>query len=124
MSAPSFVGIDVSKARLDVHVLPAGTAFAVANDPAGLADLVARLAALAPAAVVLEATGGLEAPAVAALAGAGVIALWHLGRRFPLASWVLPATVLATAGLAVALLERTPSFAPWLRRPPSFLPQR
>jgi transposase len=66
------VGVDVSKARLDVHVLPAGTAFAVANDPDGLAELVARLAALAPAAVVLEATGGLEAPAVAALAGAGL----------------------------------------------------
>jgi transposase len=62
----------VSKARLAVHVPPAGAAFAVANDPAGLADLVARLAALAPAAVVLEATGGLEAAAVAALAGAGL----------------------------------------------------
>jgi transposase len=72
MPDPCFVGIDVSKARLDVHVLPAGTAFAVANDPAGVADLVARLAALAPAAVVLEATGGLEAPALAALASAGV----------------------------------------------------
>jgi 4-amino-4-deoxy-L-arabinose transferase-like glycosyltransferase len=55
------------------------------------------------------------APAVAALAGAGIVALWHLGRRFPLGSWLPPATVLATAGLAVALLERTPSFAPWLR---------
>jgi len=72
MADPCFVGIDVSKARLDVHALPAGTAFAVANDPAGVADLLARLAALAPAAVVLEATGGLEAPAVAALAGAGL----------------------------------------------------
>jgi transposase len=70
MSDPTFVGIDVSKARLAVHVLPAGTAFTVANDPGGLADLVARLAALAPAAVVLEATGGLEAAALAALAAA------------------------------------------------------
>src|SRR5262245_26802006 len=43
MPAPAFVGIDVSKPRLDVHVRPAGTAFAVANDPAGIADLVARL---------------------------------------------------------------------------------
>jgi transposase len=71
MADPCFVGLDVSKARLDVHVLPAGTAFAVANDPAGIADLVARLTALAPAAVVLEATGGLAA-AAAALAGAGL----------------------------------------------------
>jgi transposase len=72
MSGPSFVGIDVSKARLAVHVLPGGAAFTVANDPGGLADLVPRLTALAPAAVVLEATGGLEAAAVAALAGAGL----------------------------------------------------
>src|SRR5947199_5450525 len=55
------------------------------------------------------------APAVAALAGAGSVALWKLGRRYPLSSWLLPATILATAGLAVALLERTPSYAPWLR---------
>jgi 4-amino-4-deoxy-L-arabinose transferase-like glycosyltransferase len=55
------------------------------------------------------------APAVAALAGAGGVALWRLGRRFPLASWMLPVSVLATAGLAVALLERTPAYAPWLR---------
>ncbi|MBV9412408.1 MAG: glycosyltransferase family 39 protein, partial [Acidimicrobiia bacterium] len=55
------------------------------------------------------------APAVAALAGAGGIALWRLGRRHFGASWMLPATVFATAGLAVALLERTPTYAPWLR---------
>src|SRR5437763_1350060 len=72
MSAPCFVGIDVAEARLDVHVLPAGTAFSVANDSAGLADLVGRLAPLAPAAIVLEATGGPEAPATAALASAGL----------------------------------------------------
>jgi transposase len=72
MPEPAFVGIDVAKACLAVHVRPAGTAFTVANDPDGLAALVTRLAALAPAAVVLEATGGLEAAAVAALAGAGL----------------------------------------------------
>ena len=54
------------------------------------------------------------APAIAALAGAGGVALWRLGRRFPWASWMLPATILATAGLAVALLARTPSYVPWL----------
>jgi transposase len=72
MTAPAFVGIDVSKARLDVHVLPAGTAFAVPNDPAGIADLAARLAPLGCAGVVLEATGGLEVPALAALTAAGL----------------------------------------------------
>jgi transposase len=68
----SFVGIDVSKARLDVAARPGGAAFRVANDPAGLAALVERLRPLAPALVVVEATGGYELPAVAALQAAGV----------------------------------------------------
>ena len=68
---PVYVGIDVAKARLDVHVRPHGDAFRLANDPAGIADLVARLTPLRPALVVLEATGGLEYPAAAALAAAG-----------------------------------------------------
>jgi transposase len=72
MPAPAFVGIDVSKARLDVHVRPAGTAFAVPNDPDGIADLVARLTPLGCGGIVLEATGGLEVPALAALAAAGL----------------------------------------------------
>ncbi|MER8480921.1 IS110 family transposase [Mesorhizobium sp. M0976] len=66
------VGIDVSKDRLDVHVLPSGEAFSVENDHAGVEDLVRRLAALSPAVVGLEATGSLERLAVAALAGAGL----------------------------------------------------
>src|SRR5687768_15680206 len=66
-TTPTFVGIDVSKAALDVTVRPGDTAFRVANDPTGLAELVRRLRPLAPALVVLEATGGYEAPAVAAL---------------------------------------------------------
>jgi transposase len=68
----SFVGIDVAKAHLDVHLRPQGEAFRLANDPAGVADLVARLAAARPALIVLEATGGLEYPAAAALAAAGL----------------------------------------------------
>lgn len=67
-----FVGIDVSKATLDVAVRPAGTTFQVANDPDGVAALSDRLRPLAPALVVLEATGGYEAPAVAALQVAGL----------------------------------------------------
>ncbi len=66
-----FVGIDVSKAALDVAVRPGGPAFRVANDAAGLAELVDRLRPLAPALVVLEATGGYEAAALAALQAAG-----------------------------------------------------
>lgn len=65
-------GIDVAKDALDVHVRPTALAFRVANDEAGIADLVARLRDLRPAAVVLEATGGYEVPVVAALAAAGL----------------------------------------------------
>jgi transposase len=71
-STDTFIGIDVCKDRLDVHVLPQAAAFAVANDPPGVADLVARLRPLRPALVVLEATGGLEHVAAAALAAAGI----------------------------------------------------
>ena len=55
------------------------------------------------------------APAVAALAGAGGVALWHLGRRNRALGWVLPATIVVTAAIAVAILDRTPSYVPWLR---------
>jgi transposase len=65
-----FIGIDVAKDRLDVHVRPSGEAFAVARDGEGLAVLVARLEALQPTAIVLEATGGFERTVAAALAAA------------------------------------------------------
>ena len=67
-----YVGIDVSKDRLDVHVLPSGEVFGVARDGSGLADLCGRLRPLAPAAIVLEATGGFETVVAAGLAGAGL----------------------------------------------------
>lgn len=67
---PVYVGIDVAKDRLDVHVRPSGEAFALARDGAGLEALCARLAGLAPALVVLEATGGFEVTVAAALAAA------------------------------------------------------
>jgi transposase len=67
-----FVGIDVSKATLDVALRPSGTTVRLTNDPAGHAALVARLTPLAPALVVLEATGGYELAAVAALQAAAI----------------------------------------------------
>src|SRR3954464_14615723 len=70
--APTFVGIDVSKHRLDVKARPSGERFATDYDDEGVAGLVERLAALAPALVVLEATGGLEVRLAAALAAAGL----------------------------------------------------
>lgn len=66
------VGIDVSKDRLDVHVAPQGVAFAVANDAAGLDELARRLSGLAVRLVALEATGGFERLAAAALSAAGL----------------------------------------------------
>ena len=69
------VGIDVSKDRLDVAVLPGGEAFAVARNAAGIDDLVARLKPLAPHAVALEATGGYESVMVASLAAVGLPAV-------------------------------------------------
>jgi len=67
-----YVGIDVSKDRLDVHVQPSGEAFAVARDGEGLAVLVARLKPLAPQLVAVEATGGFEMTVAAAIAGAAL----------------------------------------------------
>ena len=67
-----FVGIDVSKDGLDAHLLPDGTARRFDNTPDGVAALVAWAAPLAPVRVVLEATGGYEAAAVAALAVGGL----------------------------------------------------
>jgi transposase len=67
-----FVGIDVSKDSLDTHLRPEGTARRFDNTPAGIAALVAWLEPLAPALVVLEATGGYERPGIAALSLGGL----------------------------------------------------
>ena len=69
---PLFVGIDVSKDRLDVALRPTGEVFAVERNAAGLAALIEKLQPLAPALVALEATGGFETVAAAALAAAGL----------------------------------------------------
>jgi transposase len=67
-----YVGIDVSKARLDVSVRPSGEAFVVARDDKGLAELVERLHGLAPRLIAVEATGGYETVVAAAIGGAGL----------------------------------------------------
>lgn len=69
----SFVGMDVSKNVLDVHILPSGEHWQVGNDEAGCAQLVERLKALGEAVlVVMEATNVFWRMAGAALAGAGL----------------------------------------------------
>lgn len=65
-------GIDVSKDRLDVCVLPEGEAFAVANDQEGIDSLLGRLEAARAELVVLEATAGYERPVAAAIAASGI----------------------------------------------------
>jgi transposase len=67
---PRFVGIDVSKAHLDVASRPDGQGFRLPNTPQGIASLVERLQALPPTLTLLEATGGQERAAAVALAEA------------------------------------------------------
>lgn len=67
-----FVGIDVAKDRLDVHVRPGGESFVVARDGEGIEELAKRLNAVTPALIVLEATGGFETVVAAGLAAAGL----------------------------------------------------
>lgn len=64
------VGIDVSKSRLDVAVRPSLERFSVVNDEEGHKQLRKRLTKLGPARIVLEPTGGYEAPIVQVLATA------------------------------------------------------
>jgi transposase len=68
----TYVGIDVSKDRLDVHVLPSNLAFVVARDGKGIGELSARLKDLSPDVVALEATGGFETVVAAGLSSAGL----------------------------------------------------
>lgn len=67
-----FVGIDVAKARLDLHLRPTGEIFAVTGDGEGLEHLATWLRTVRPKLVVLEATGGFEITVAAALAAAGL----------------------------------------------------
>ena len=72
-SAPQrLVGIDVAKAQLAMALRPTGERWAVANDDRGIGALVARLQAVQPTLIVLEATGGYQRAVVAALAAAGL----------------------------------------------------
>jgi transposase len=65
-------GIDVSKARLDVCVLPGGQTLSAANDDAGVRRVIDLLAPLAPALIVVEATGRYHRRLAADLLDAGL----------------------------------------------------
>jgi transposase len=68
-----YVGIDVSKARLDIAEGQAGELWSAPNDNGGIEKIVARLSELKPKLVVVESTGGLEKPIVAHLIAAGIL---------------------------------------------------
>lgn len=70
--AELWVGIDVSKKRLDVAFRPTGEVLSFEHDEAGIQQLVENLTAQSTTLVALEATGGLEVPLATALALAGV----------------------------------------------------
>ena len=72
VSAPVFVGIDVAQAHLDLAVRPTTETWQVPNTDAAFPDLIARLRALAPTLIVLEATGGYEHAVLSAVAAAGL----------------------------------------------------
>lgn len=67
-----YVGIDVAKAQVDVAVRPTDQRWEVSNDATGISQLSSRLKALEPGLVLLETSGGLELPLVAALAAAAL----------------------------------------------------
>lgn len=94
-SSPVYGGIDVSKARLDVHVLPQGIAFSVENSPAGSMQLQQKLQPMQVAMVVLEATGRYQRRVAADLLSHDIpVAVVNPRRRVILpgawASWPRP----------------------------------
>ena len=68
----TFVGIDVSRDRLDVHVLPESLSFSVPNTSPGARRLLGMLSDHADVLVVLEAPGGLQDDVAQFLAAAGL----------------------------------------------------
>lgn len=71
----NIVGINVSKNRLDVHLMPSSSSFCVDNSHTGIVALVSRLANIPVEAIALEATGGYEKLAVAELTATGFAVL-------------------------------------------------
>jgi transposase len=71
-SSDRFVGIDVSKNTLDVHVRPDNQVFQYPNTEDGISALLDGLKPVPPTLVVVEATGGYENAVVAALSVAGI----------------------------------------------------
>ena len=71
-SSPCFVGIDISKATLDIAVRPSGQQWSLPHDPKAFPALAAQLLALVPERVIVEASGGLQTLAAAHVGAAGL----------------------------------------------------
>lgn len=67
-----WVGVDVSKKELDVHVRPTGKSFSTTNNQSGIEQLSDSLNQLSPQLIVLEATGGMEILAAVTLSRRGL----------------------------------------------------
>lgn len=94
-TADVFVGIDISKSRLDVAVTPGEQTFTCPNTPDGMQKLVRRLQKLQPQLILLEATGGYEFLIVAALRDATLPACFinpRLVRNFARAAGIAAKT--------------------------------
>jgi transposase len=105
----TFVGVDVSKAHLDVAVSTSTEAVRFPNSEAGIVELLEWAAGVSPTLVVMEATGGFEVPAAAALAAAGravVIANPRQVRDFAKATGQLAKTDEIDARILALFAER------------------
>ena len=96
-----FIGIDVSKDRLDVAGIPLKQTWQFTNDAAGVSKLVERLTKLSPVLIVMEPTGGLEAPVAAELSAAG------------LSVAVVNARQIRDYAKAIGKLAKTNRWMPW-----------
>ncbi len=68
-----FIGVDVSKARLDVAMWPMEEEWSTSQSPEDIDALARRIKKHKPVLVVLEATGGLEMPLAAALSELNIL---------------------------------------------------
>ena len=106
----TFVGVDVSEGRLDVHLLPDGASAGFAHDGRGIGRLVAWIGSHARPLVVLEATGGLERGLARALDRAGIavaVANPRQARDFAKACGLLAKTDRIDARVLALFAERS-----------------
>jgi hypothetical protein len=118
-----FVGIDVSKAQLDVAIRPSAQSLSVTNDRAGIKSLIKHLKKLRPQLVVLEATGGLERQVLSALIAGEIPVVMANPRHIrdfakSIVSWLkpiasMPRSSLTTPKLSVPSRALCPTKLAW-----------